>query len=504
MSRNIRSLIGFLMVLLVSAACSDSPTEMPDLRVAVVEVSPNHNTLTVGDTMVLRAFPKTSSGDILGSVAVAWSSANSTIAQITPRGHNSVVRAQAPGDVQITATSEGKAGRVTITVVAAPLVVNSVEIAGGADSIAIGGQLRFDAIVRAADGTVIGGRNVAWHVSNPQLVTFAGASDGSFIIATAHAAGTVTFTATVEGKQVQRVLSVKPTPQAAVAFIRFEPQLGIVTLFTDATHQLRVRAFAADSSELLGRAVTWSSSDNAIATVSTTGLVTARGVGAADITANVDGKTTQIAIDARSHIARIDMNPASLVLGVYEHAQINATPKNADGGVLQRNIMWTSTNEAVAIVDADGNVTARGAGDATIKATAEGQEGVTSVRVVEWATNTLSAVGDSALPVTLFTRTNGTRVTARGGQFKMIMTGVNTGRYELLIDATLEAPGGGSYFGTLGYNGTWQYNVVTGEFVLTSYSGITATAKRGADMSLTVIGRMEADTPELTLKFAGN
>jgi hypothetical protein len=73
-----------------------------------------------------------------------------------------------------------------------------------------------------------------------------------------------------------------------------------------------------------------------------------------------------------------------------------------------------------------------------------------------------------------------------------------------LIDATLESLGGGSYFGTLGYNGTWQYNLVSGEFVLTSYSGITATAKRAPDLSLTFVGRLEADTPELTLKFAGN
>jgi uncharacterized protein YjdB len=503
MSRNLRNLIGSVIVTLL-AACSDSPTEIPALRVSRVEVSPNENTLTVGDTMLLSAYPKTATGEILGSVAVQWASANQTIAQITPRGHTSVVRAQAPGTVEVSATSEGKQGKVTITVVAAPLVVHSVEIAGGADSVAIDGQLRFDAIVRAADGTIIGGRNVNWFVNNA-LVTINGPADGSYVIAHAHSAGSVTLTAIVAGKQAQRTLVVKAAPQVPVASIRFEPLIGVITLFTSDTHQLRVRAFAADGSELLGRPITWSSADNSIASVNAEGLVSARGVGSADITANVEGKTASIAMDVRSRIARIHMDPASIVLGVHESTQIQASPRDANNAVLQRNITWTSSNEAVAVVDANGAVTARGAGTATIKASAEGQEGWTSVQVLDWVTNTLVSVNDSTLPTTLFTRpATDTRVTARGGQFRMIMTGVNTGRYELSFDATVETPGSAPQYGGLGYGGTWQYNLVNGTFTLTTYDGRILTATRHADMSVTVTGQLEPNTRELMLKFSSN
>ena len=373
------------------AACSDSPTEAPveNPSVAYVQVGPQNNTITVGDTIVLVASPKNVEGDPVNGLPVQWSSSNNDVVQLTARGQSSLIRAQAAGTADIFASVEGKQGRATVTIIEAEASVAAVEIVGGVDSAAIGDQVRYDAIVRAANGEVIAGRTVHWQVSDVARLTLAGPADGSFVVATTRSAGPVMLTATVEGKQASRGLIVKSPVVIPVASISFEPLVGVITLFTQDTHQLRVRAFAADGSELFGRPIAWTSSDQGVATVSGTGLVTAAGVGNAMVTASIEGKSANVGIDARSRIARIDMDPSSLVLPVGDHADVDATARAEDGAILQRTITWTSSNSAVASVDAQGKVTAHAQGTAIIKAHAEGQEAWTDVRVVEWVSTPL-------------------------------------------------------------------------------------------------------------------
>ena len=491
-----------LAAIFALAACSDSPTEAPveNPSVAYVQVGPQNNTITVGDTIVLVASPKNAAGAPISGLPVQWSTSNDDVVQITSRGQSSLIRAQAAGTADIFASVEGKQGRATVTIVAAEASVAAVEIVGGVDSAAIGDQVRYDAIVRAANGEVITGRTVHWQVSDVARLTLAGPADGSFVLATTRSAGPVMLTASVEGKQASRGLIVKSPVVIPVASISFEPLLGVITLFTQDTHQLRVRTFAADGSELFGRPITWASNDQNVATVSGTGLVTAAGVGNAMVTASSEGKSADISIDARSRIARIVMDQGSLVLPVGDHADIDATARAEDGALLQRTITWTSSNAAVASVDAQGKVTAHGQGTAIIKAQAEGQEAWTDVRVVEWVSTPLRAVGDSALPATL--RDNGnTRVVAQDGEFRLALTGVNSGRYQQVFSVRIESANAVQY-GALIYNGTFTYDLLTGLFRLTSYNGEQLTAQRSNDGRTVVTGALEPNTAALSLKYS--
>ncbi|HET9441345.1 MAG TPA: Ig-like domain-containing protein [Longimicrobiales bacterium] len=499
-----RSSIAALFLLLL-AACSDSPTEVPDSSVSIVEVGPDDLTLTVGDTMLLTAYPKAANGQVLGGVAVQWTSANQAIAQVTPRGHTSLIRAQAPGNVEIRAAAEGKEGKVTVTIVAAAPVVAAVEITGGVDSAAIGDQARFDAVVRGANGEPITGRIVAWQVSDPARITLAGPGDGSYVVVTTHNAGPVTLTASVDGKQAQRVLIVKPNPPTPVSSIVLDPPIGVITLFTEETRQLVARTYAADGSELLGRAITWSSADNSIATVSATGLVTARGVGNANVTAEVEGQSITVSIDVRSRVAQVIMDPASLVLPAGYYAQISVTLRAEGGAVLQRPVTWSSSNAAVASVDDHGLVTAHAPGTAVIKANAEGQEASTDVRVVEWVQNQLLMVGDSALPATLYTRTtngNTSSLVVREGQLRMALTGMNSGRYEIRFWGTAQGENQSPVFGSWTWGGTFTYNINSGDFTLIGYNGTVLNARRQPDGQVIVSGQLEADLAQLTLTYA--
>ena len=122
-----------------------------------------------------------------------------------------------------------------------------------------------------------------------------------------------------------------------------------------------------------------------MATVSSTGLVTAVSPGTANIIATSETKTGGAPLTVTpAPVATVTVNPASasLVLGVTPTQQLTAVIKDANGNVLSgRVVTWSSSNSAAAAVDGNGLVTAAGAGTATITATSEGKTGTSSVTV---------------------------------------------------------------------------------------------------------------------------
>ena len=119
------------------------------------------------------------------------------------------------------------------------------------------------------------------------------------------------------------------------------------------------------------KSVAWTSSNEAVATVDANGVVTAIAVGEAVITATTtDGsnlsatcKVTVVATLAES----ITLNVTEASLKVDETTTLTATvlPETATN----KSVTWTSSNEAVATVDANGVVTAIALGEAVITAT---------------------------------------------------------------------------------------------------------------------------------------
>jgi hypothetical protein len=164
--------------------------------------------------------------------------------------------------------------------------------------------------------------------------------------------------------------------------------------------------------------------------------------------------------------------------------------------VLQRPIVWTSSNEAVATVDANGRVHAHSAGTAIIKPTAEGHEGWVDVRVVEWVKWNLQTVGDSALPATLHTSPT-TRTFAHQGDLRMILVGANSGRFQLHFDVSFE---NSSSHGQMIYGGTYQYDTQN-TIIFHTWAGQTLLGRRFADGRIVITGKLEANTSETTLTY---
>jgi uncharacterized protein YjdB len=106
-------------------------------------------------------------------------------------------------------------------------------------------------------------------------------------VVTAVAVGSATITATSEGQSTTAVVTVQP----AVASVVVSPNTVVVR--KNSTVQLTATAYDASGHVITGRTVTWTSSDTERATVSSTGLVTAKRAGPAPvtITATIDGHT---------------------------------------------------------------------------------------------------------------------------------------------------------------------------------------------------------------------
>lgn len=141
--------------------------------------------------------------------------------------------------------------------------------------------------------------------------------------------------------------------------------------------------------------ISYTSSDNAVATVSGAGEVTAVAAGDATITAAVDGTALSAAckVTVLPAIESIELNYTSLSLRPDGTAQLTYTvaPEEA----LADDVTYTSSDEAVATVDADGNVTAVADGTATITVDVNGVTAECEVTVSTKTAGTANAPSNS-------------------------------------------------------------------------------------------------------------
>ncbi len=120
--------------------------------------------------------------------------------------------------------------------------------------------------------------------------------------------------------------------------------------------------------------IVWGSSNEGVAVVNNDGTVTAKKIGTAIITVKVGELSKSCKVNVTKPVTEITLNKISLDLTVNDSETLTATVKPDDA--TNKAVNWTSSNANVATVDANGLVTAVGAGSATITATAAGGSGV--------------------------------------------------------------------------------------------------------------------------------
>ena len=168
-------------------------------------------------------------------------------------------------------------------------VVASVTVTPGQGTLIVGDTLNMSARATDPADYVIEGRPVSWLSTNDSIATVSAAG-----VVKAIRPGTVTIRATVDGKTGAANLNIEALNPVGVASIAVTP----VALLLDIaqTRQLTALVFDAAGNRLTDRTVTWSSDSPYVATVSSTGLISAIGSGYATITATCEGKTFSLAV----------------------------------------------------------------------------------------------------------------------------------------------------------------------------------------------------------------
>ena len=341
--------------------------------VATVTVTPATSTITAGQTVPLTATLRDASNNILTGRVVAWSSSNLAIATVSASG---VVTGVAAGSATITASSEGKTGTATVSITPKP--VASVTVTPATATVNVGATTTLSAIARDADGAVVPGASITWTTSNSSRATV---SSGGVV--TGVSVGTATITATSNGKTGSATITVAAAPPGPVNSVTVAPTTATVNV--GATTTLVATARDANGVVVTGAAITWSTSNASVATVSSGGVVTGVAVGNATITATSNGKTGTAAITVQLvPVDRIVVTPANPSVKDGNTIQLTATLYDAQNNVLTgRTVTWTSSNTNKATVSSTGLVTARDDGNVTITASSGGKSGSTVVTVTK-------------------------------------------------------------------------------------------------------------------------
>ena len=316
--------------------------------VSSVSLDQNELTLHVGETATLIA---TVSPDTASNQAVSWQSSNPSIATVS----NGQVSALQLGDCTITVTTAdgGKTDVCLLTV--APVAVTGVSLNYSSRTLAVGETLALTATVSPAAATY---QTVSWSSSQPAVA----AVDSSGLV-TALSAGSCTITVTTEdgGKTADCLITVViPATGVTIA-----PQT--LTLAVGQSQTMTATVLPVDASN---KNVSWSSSNPAVATVNSSGLVTALSAGSCTITVTTEdgGKTAGCALTVVIPASGLEVTPATLMLPINQTAALTAivSPANASN----KNVVWSTSNPAVAAVNSSGQVTAgSAAGSCTITAT---------------------------------------------------------------------------------------------------------------------------------------
>ena len=123
--------------------------------------------------------------------------------------------------------------------------------------------------------------------------------------------------------------------------------------------------------------VKWSSSNKSVATVSSTGKVTAKKAGTATISAKVSEKTLKCKITVKNPI-KLNVTSKTLYKGNTYTLKVTGTSKK---------VTWSSNDKSVATVSSTGKVTAKKAGTATISAKVDGKTLKCKITVKNYTAN---------------------------------------------------------------------------------------------------------------------
>ena len=210
------------------------------------------------------------------SKTVTWTTSDATVATVS----NGVVTAKKLGTATITAKAGDKTATCLISVVATE--VSSITLDKSSASLKVGETVTLSATVGPDDAT---DKTVTWTTSDASIATV---KDGCV---TALKLGTATITAKAGDKTATCSITVIQTPVTSVTLNKTSASLKVGEAVT--------LSATVNPSDATDKTVTWTTSDATVATVSN-GVVTAKKLGTATITAQAGDKSANCTVKVLS------------------------------------------------------------------------------------------------------------------------------------------------------------------------------------------------------------
>jgi len=345
MRKTLKWTILSLAALLALASCKEKPVAVSGLT-----VNPTTLALGVGKTGTVTATVTPSDA---ANPAVSWTSSNETVATVS----NGTVTALKAGRTVVTATAADGGYKAECVVSVSNIDVTSVTVSPAEAALKRDETLQLTAKVLPEDATF---PEVTWSSSNAEVVSV----DAKGVV-TSHGTGTVTITATSGGKTGSCVITAT-VPVKGVSLSKSEINIRKAVANSDISPVF-------DPADATNQNVSWAIGDESIASLSVTdNIPTVTGVKEGETTLTVtteDGGFTASCkvIVADTPVESVSLSPTSAELLKGETRQFTATvlPELAT----DKSVAWTTSDEKVATIDADGLLTAVGPGEVTVTVT---------------------------------------------------------------------------------------------------------------------------------------
>jgi uncharacterized protein YjdB len=307
---------------------------------------------------------------------VTWKSDTPSVATVASTGW---AKGVSPGTANISATLGTVSDSTALTVTNATLATILVTPAGR--TIAPGSEIEFTATGTFNDGsTQVINHDVTWASDNTHAATV-----GVGGVATAIAQGTANISASLEGITGSAPLTVSSVTLQSIAL---SPSTAVLAPASALLYSA-VGTYSDGSTQTISDTVTWSSSDNSVASISGFGLATGQSAGTANITAQQGSVTSPAAavVVESSPLASLAVTPSAAQVAEQTGIQFQAIGTFGDGSTqdLTASVLWTSSPASVATVgdspSVKGFATGVAPGSATITALFAGEAGSATLTV---------------------------------------------------------------------------------------------------------------------------
>ncbi|WP_168735460.1 glycosyl hydrolase 53 family protein [Cohnella fermenti] len=345
----------------------------------------NQSALSLTEGKTTRLLPtiapdsNASSNKLVFDSSLTWTSSDPSVAKVNAAGY---VTAVGTGTARITATTVdgGLSASADVTVVpptdAAGLTLKvGGSVPGSTVSAKVWDQQTLVATLPAgttnkrvtftsSDPSVASFLGEFWQSSNPGTLYQQSDVTANVKLNVKHDGTTVITATSADGlASASYTLNVTKIPVASVTLNKTS-----ATVSLGRTQQLTATVAPADASF---NTLSWTSSDPTVATVDASGLVTTLATGTTTITATSDDdasiKATSVITVVPVMVTGISLSKSALNIMVDSTKPIVAILAPDDA--YNKTVNWTSSDETVATVDANGNVTGVTVGTATITAT---------------------------------------------------------------------------------------------------------------------------------------